>query len=370
MEIRSEPWFEYYIGMVTYLLTLDSAYVREGYESVKEGTLKWVAQYCERRFDEWSALRKDSVRSLCMLLEYPRIISQGTGRKISDVSNSKDEDESKATDTSGLAKEIEPWITVRLKPKSCTVFGREATFLDPAEPAAVLSTLQNRIQLCLFSWPTKTPSHLPVDNDSNRDNNSNHNINYSNGVNDRTQGMASNLPAWILIVQSIQGAIEKVTAKMTTFLQLQSQRQLSSRSRKQLEAMKPLVPGWLGMLAGCLAMVEHFVLVRGPPVSLEMKHGAQLLPLPCSAVVAENGRATTKGKVASKGNVYSSSNNRGGDGAVGTEGPMVDRSSAAEIRLRLAIVNFLNKFVSNFERVKLPTIEAAWEDLLKTVDHL
>ncbi|KAF9925155.1 Histone deacetylase hda1 [Linnemannia zychae] len=46
-----------------------------------------------------------------------------------------------------------------------------------------------------------------------------------------------------------------------------------------------------------------------------------------------------------------------------------ETSSAEEIQLRLAIVNFLNKFVSNFERVKLGMIEAAWLDLTKVVDR-
>lgn len=344
-DIRSEPWFGYYLGVVVFLLTLKSTAIPGECGAVAVQTREWVQMYTERRFDEWSALRKETVRALCVLLEYPGAVLQDKKSKEGEADAGVVGDD--ITDgVVAAAEESEKtgWIILRLKPKLSVVFSSEATF-DTED--ANLSTVQDRIRICLSAWVTRTTpiAQLPHNN----------NVNSEEG---EIQGMASNMQAWILIVQSIQAATEKVTTKMRIFLELQRQRQLSSRSRKQLEAMRPLVPGWLGMLAGCLALVEHFVLLAE---DVGMKVGV-------SSDRKEKGgqERNTLSKVNYGNNIKNNKNVKKG-GEEKAAGSVVDKSSAAEIRLRLAMVNFLNKFVSNFERVKLPMIEAAWLDLVKSV---
>ncbi|KAF9129703.1 hypothetical protein BGW39_003893 [Mortierella sp. 14UC] len=130
--------------------------------------------------------------------------------------------------------------------------------------------------------------------------------------------------------------------------------------RAMLEAMRPLVPGWLGMLAGCLALVERFVLVEG-----RSWEDSGVVGYPRSSGKCNSNGSADKESVKANG---SNNKNKKDDSKVA--GMVVDKSSVAEIHLRLATVNFLNKFVSNFERVKLPMIEAAWLDLVKAVDPL
>ncbi|KAG0289988.1 hypothetical protein BGZ96_006528 [Linnemannia gamsii] len=354
-DIRTgQPWFDYYLGVVVFLLTLDSVTISKEYESVAAETRGWVRMYAERRFDEWSALRKETVRALCVILEYPRAVLQDVGSSKEggvEAVNAIDNG-----DCPVVAEVYDPeWITLRLKPRLSVVFANEDTF--KTKEANNLSTVQDRIMVCLSAWTTR-PNISSTQNLTNKN---------KNEEDKDIQGMASNLPAWILIVQSVQAAANKVTIKMTGFLELQKQRQLSSRSRKQLECMKPLVPGWLGMLVGCLALIEHFVL-------LAEEEGEK------GTVVALSGRKDEnhdKGFDSVNGNgiIDNSNNSKKKNGKMGkgeeekVAGTVVDKSSAAEIRLRLAIVQFLNKFVSNFERVKLPMIEAAWLDLVKSVDY-
>ncbi|KAF9906726.1 hypothetical protein EC991_000318 [Linnemannia zychae] len=342
-DIRTAPWFEYYLGLVVFFLTLDLTAVPERYKSLAEGVQKWVEGYSERRFDEWPAVRKETVRAFCGLFEYPEAISQyhvdgsGCGGGADTVVNE------------GAGS----WIDLRLKPESSVVFANEKIF----DLGTKNATLQEQMQACHSAWPNRTlsqslPQTLP--HISNGD------PNIANRNSGDVQGMASNLSAWLLIVQSIQTATDKVTTKMATFLELQSQRQLSSRSRKQLEAMRPLVPGWLGMLAGCLALVERFVLVEGQ--SLE-KSGS----VGCTR---NSSNSNGKGETDSDNSEPSGIGNKNKNKDKKASGTVLDRSSVAEIQLRLAMVNFLNKFVSNFERVKLPMIEAAWLDLVKAVSPL
>lgn len=352
---NDQPWFDYYLGVVVFLLTLDSATISKEYESVAEETQGWVRMYSERRFDEWSALRKETVRALCMVLEYPRAVLQ-------DVGSSKEGEVEAVNGTDNgdctvVAEVYEPeWITLRLKPRLSVVFANEGAFKTEVNN---LSTLQDRIRICLSAWPTR-PNISSTQNSLGK----------SRDEKDKgIQGMASNLPAWILIVQSVQVATNKVKTKMVDFSELQRKRQLSSRSRKQLECMKLLVPGWLGMLVGCLALVEQFVLLAEEGDKDEK-----------GMVVASSGRRDENHDkafdgVIGNGNNDNSNNGKKKNGKKGKEeevkvaGTVMDKSSAAEIRLRLVIVQFLNKFVSNFERVKLPMIEAAWLDLVESVDY-
>ncbi|KAF8945650.1 hypothetical protein BGZ47_002256 [Haplosporangium gracile] len=352
-DIRKEPWFDYYLGIVVSLLTLDMTTVPGEYGSMAEETRKWVRMYTERRFDEWSAIKKETVRALCMLLEYHAVVLQDASGKEGDVED--DVIDEGASSGVGTAKGVEEsgWITLRLKPKMSVVFSGEESFdTDDVN----LLTAQDRIRRCLSAWPTRT---INTQNTSPNSNPNNNNSNEDGGI----RGMASNLPAWMLIVQSIQVSTEKVTTKMRTFLKLQRQRQLSSRSRRQLETMRPLVPGWLGMLAGCLALVEHFVIL--PEEDVDMKVG----------VWSDRKKEGSQGNnTPDKVDISDNRNNSMKNGKKGEEekaaGVIVDKSSAVEIRLRLAIVNFLNKFVSNFERVKLPTIEAAWLDFVEAVEPI
>ncbi|KAG9064620.1 hypothetical protein KI688_002878 [Linnemannia hyalina] len=347
-DIRSEPWFGYYLGVVVFLLTLDLTAVPGKCEAVAEETREWMRMYTERRFDEWSAIRKETARAFCVLLEYPGAVLQDTESKEGEAEAGVVGDDI----TEGFAATVETnekteWIILRLKPKLSVVFSSEANF-DKAD--VNLFTVQDRIRICLSAWATRTNpiAQLPP---------LNNNINNEEGD---IQGMASNMQAWILIVQSIQAAAEKVTTKMRTFLELQRQRQLSSRSRKQLEAMRPLVPGWLGMLAGCLALVEHFVLLAE---DVDMNVG-----VPSDRKEKGVQGSDTLDKANDSNNIKNNKKDVEKGGEEKVAGSVGDKSSAAEIRLRLAMVNFLNKFVSNFERVKLPMIEAAWLDLVKSVN--
>lgn len=333
--------------MVVFLLTLDSTNVPVGCKTVAEETRVWVQMYTERRFDEWSAIRKETVRALCLLLEYPGAVLQETKCKEGEAEAGVVGDDI----IDGVAAAVEEsektgWIILRLKPELSVVFSSEMNF-DTED--ASLSTVQDRIRICLSAWANRTSPIAQQPSHSNIFNNEEGEI----------QGMANNMQAWILIVQSIQAATEKVTTKMRVFLELQRQRQLSSRNRKQLEVMRPLVPGWLGMLAGCLALVEHFVLLA-EDVGMKVN---------VSSDRKERGSqgSNTPDMVNDLSNIKNSKRNVKKGGEEKAAGSVVDKSSSAEIRLRLAMMNFLSKFVSNFERVKLPMIEAAWLELVKSV---
>ena len=202
-DIRSEPWFGYYLGVVVFLLTLDSTAVPGGCEAVTEETREWVRMYTEPRFDEWSTIRKETVRALCVLLEYPGAVLQDTKGKEGEVEVGVVGNDI----TEGVAAAVEEnektgWIILRLKPKLSVVFSSEVTF-DTED--VNLSTVQDWIRICLSAWATRTTSiaQLPP-----------HNNNISNDDGE-IQGMASNMQAWIQIDASAPappGAVQRRSA--------------------------------------------------------------------------------------------------------------------------------------------------------------
>jgi hypothetical protein len=111
------------------------------------------------------------------------------------------------------------------------------------------------------------------------------------------------------------------------------------------------------MLKGCLVLVEHFVLNPTYPPDRALLPDTEIRIVPDMAHAND-----TSGRIDRKEPTRMPSD------AATTE---TDKSSSAdEILLRLKITTFVDKFVSNFDRVKLNMIEPVWEELVKTVAAL
>ncbi|KAF9356547.1 hypothetical protein BGX34_009868 [Mortierella sp. NVP85] len=310
VDITRQPWFNYYTGLVVHLLCKYLPSTSGSHQEAKDHT-SWIAEHTCCRFDEWSVLKRETARCQSLLLEYSALVSAYT---FSDAGNNEDSNSSKSVSSP-------PSIDLILAYDDAIVFSSQEDLSE--------SSLESQLWSCLSSWPGVK---LAEDN----------------------AFATSNLSAWILIVQSIQSAIQKVTAKIKALSEQLRQRQLSSRSRKQFEGMKPVMPRLLGMLKGCLVLVEHFVLNPTYPP------GRALLPDTGVRIVPDMANANeTSDSIDRKEPTRMPSN------AAKTE---TDKSSSAdEILLRLKITTFVDKFVSNFDRVKLNMIEPVWEELVKTV---
>ncbi|KAF9958802.1 hypothetical protein BGZ72_010864 [Mortierella alpina] len=310
-DISAEPWFGYYMGLITHLLrrSLPDSLEETGQDVLNQCT-SWIANYSTCHFDDWAILKKEVARCQTLLAAYHSTVT---------ITN-------ESLDDNHLAS----WegVDIILKPQFSVLFSNQQIF--------ALASLEDQIQECLDAWQPTNP----------------HDVGESM--------FGGNLPAWILIIQSIQEAIQKVSLKVLTLAKQLRNRQLSSRSRKQFEAMRPMVPRLLGMLVGCLALVEHFVLrmpgtpkVPSCPTSRESRSRT---PQVISVDALSPGASTP----ATPSTPLPTCNSKSGTPA--------DRSAAAEIRLRSKLTTFVDKFVSNFDRVKLTLIESAWEDLLRGVD--
>ncbi|KAF9094123.1 Histone deacetylase hda1 [Mortierella sp. AM989] len=317
LDVTKETWFGYYAGLTIYLLHKYSSEISESISERIMRYISWKDQYFECRFDERSILKRETAHCQMLLAEYVDFV---VGSRADVVRADNDSD----------VLNPEVGVEIILSLDGATVFSNK-------DSVSGHIPLESRLQSSLFSWSI-VPSMSPT-----------------------ASMFSSNLPAWILIVQSIQGAIEKVTLKVRTLSEQLSLRQLSSRARKQFENMKPLIPRLLGMLIGCLAVVEHFVLTppqRTPALSL--LDGS-------SAEGGERLEAKLEGlSISASGKTSPSTLGLGNN----SSGGATDKSSADEIMLRLKISTFIDKFVSNFDRVKLSSIEPAWEELAKCIEAL
>ncbi|KAI7829775.1 hypothetical protein BC939DRAFT_440552, partial [Gamsiella multidivaricata] len=321
MDITKSPWFSYYSGLIIFLLNKYTPPSSASLSDEIAGCTSWINQYSTCRFDEWSALRKEAAHCQATLVQYDSYSSATFT-----MTNEHDS-----------STEFTPTIEVIFKFDDAAVFSNTASFSSE-------QTFQFQLRTSLAAWPAEKPDDPAV------------------------ATFANNLPAWIIIIQSIHAAILRVTGKIMTLSEQLTQRQLSSRSRKQFEAMRPMVPRFLGMLVGCLALVEHLVLTptsqpppSSPAIGLDGPTGDYGV-LQKSQIIS----ASTEGEFSplipstTAASTVSSINN----------GSAVDKSSVAEIQLRLKITTFVDKFVSNFDRVKLSMIEPAWEDLQKNAQGL
>jgi len=286
-DIRADPWFHCYLGLVLHLLRQHIPAHQLANDHLTPACTRcedWIDQYSTTRFDEWSALKKEATQCLLSLTKYRSI-----AKTLDDAAKT-------------------PWVRKMDRPE----IGRATIFPD-VEKLSLLST-KDQVVACGRAWPASNPQ----------------------------SSFGSNISAWILILQSIQVATEKVTTKIATFTEQLERRQLSSRARRQLEQMQLVIPGLLGMLTDCLVLVEQLVLATTGDSTL-------------------NGMAVPQGtKTAGTSPGVVAMTSTGGDAAV-------DRSSAGEIQLRLRITTFVDKFVSLFERVKLEMIESAWQQMDKEV---
>ncbi|KAF9343991.1 hypothetical protein BGX26_004942 [Mortierella sp. AD094] len=320
VDVTKETWFGYYIGLIIYLLL---TYIQDP-EMVPEKAMhytSWIDQYSECRFDERSILKKETLRCQMLLADYVDFVvnsKAGTGE----------------LDSEGDKPEPELGIEIIFNIDGAAVFSNESSFSGQI-------SIEDRLRASFSSWSLTVPTTSPT-----------------------TSTLSSNLPAWILIVQSIQGAIEKVTLKIRTLSEQLALRQLSSRSRKQFENMKPLIPRLLGTLIGCLAIVEQSVLTP-------TKIAPALSQLDVLSVVEREDSSVSTGGVEVKLrelSISAGTSDKSNSGISSTGA--TDKSSAEEILLRLKITTFVDKFVSNFDRVKLNLIEPAWEELEKSAEVL
>ncbi|GJJ74987.1 hypothetical protein EMPS_07345 [Entomortierella parvispora] len=289
-DIRGDPWFHCYLGLVLHLFRQHIPAHQLANDHLTPACTRcedWIDQYSRTRFDEWSALKKEATQCLFSLTKYrsiAKMLDDGTTKQ---------------------------WIR-QIDRQGCD----QATIFPDLERMSWLST-KDQLVACARAWPESNPQ----------------------------SPFGSNISAWILILQSIQVATDRVTTKIATFTEQLERRQLSSRARRQFEQMRPIIPGLLGMLADCLVLIEYLVFSGVVESTLDNTTALQ----------------GTKTVAISKGTTVMTST--GGDMAI-------DRSSVGEIQLRLRITTFVDKFVSLFERVKLELIESAWEQMDREVRPL
>ncbi|KAF9204488.1 hypothetical protein BGZ49_005243 [Haplosporangium sp. Z 27] len=303
LDVTKEAWFGYYIGLVVYLLY---KYLPGNSEEIPEGVkqyILWKDQYSEYRFDERSIVKRETSRCQTLLAKYVQFLASSTV--------GSEEAAEKSDSVSG--------IEIVLSFDSNAIFTKLESFSGKVPLESLLSE-------SISAWSSSS-TMLHKGPTASR--------------------FSSNLPAWILIVQGVQNAIEKVTTKIRTFSEQLALRQLSSRSRKQFENMKPLIPRLLGMLIGCLAIVERVVLIQDENLKVNFSGSTEGI----------------EARLEEKGSFR--------DGRInGDNASVVDKSSKEEIMLRLKITTFVDKFISNFDSVKLNLIEPAWKELENSVELL
>ncbi|KAG0264438.1 hypothetical protein BG011_006797 [Mortierella polycephala] len=309
MDVTPEPWFDLYARLIVHILAQYMTLEDGSACTFLDENASWIKQYTTSHFDEWSVLMKEAARCHSLLSSYLSIKTHST---------SKDDDQADACE----------WIEIIHRPKGAIVFTSIEIML--------LQHSKERLLKCLSSWRS------------------------GKSKDSGALAYANNIPAWILIFQGIQFAIQKVTIKISTLSQQLVQRQLSSRARKQFESMRPQIPRLLGMLAGCLALIEHFVLaIPDEEAILRSSHsysaGAASTPTPSSSSSSSPSPSPSPSPSTS---------------GINSNTIAADMSTATEIQLRSRISMFVEKFVSNFDRGKMNMIEPVWEDLLKSVEVL
>ncbi|KAG0045801.1 hypothetical protein BGZ83_008981 [Gryganskiella cystojenkinii] len=316
-DITMDPWFNCYVGLVIHLLyrhipahelaTEHLCLASDDYEL-------WISLYTTTRFDEWAALKKEAARCLVHLTKYRAIAVS-----LLDAGQESSHDFPRI-----------PWVTKPTDRSSSWSCGELSVF-NNLETFSTLS-IQELVVVCDQAWPSSCP---------------------------QSSRFSCNIPAWIMILQSIQFATEKVTSKIMTYSEQLKQRTLSSRGRKQLDQIRPLVPGFLGMLTDCLVLIEQLVMSTSSALSTDSSSERQQEP-------QQPTRSTTGVPATTTRPVLESSHTPEGKTII----QVIDRSSTSEIQLRLRITTFVDQFVSQFEKVKLELIPLAWEQMDKHVGLL
>ncbi|KFH67299.1 hypothetical protein MVEG_06034 [Podila verticillata NRRL 6337] len=270
-DIKQEPWLEFFsvliLGLLEHSMTAENDICSSEHRAALDVAHACLHNYTSTRFDEWTVARRETMRCFSLFAIYRDL----------DI----------WLDASWI--EIVPLI------KGVSVFSLEN--LDSR-------SLPGQLSRAVMAWPIRAPTN-PA----------------------QAIGSMNNLPAWIIIVQRIQDCISKVTLKMSSLSEQLQKRQLSSRSRKQFEAMKPVMPRLMGMLVSCLCLVEQCVLVgaKKEPTASAIADGLHLL---------------------------------------------AEGASQEDIQVRSRLTMFVDKFASNFERAKLNLMEPAWDDLAKGIASL
>ncbi|KAG0305926.1 hypothetical protein BGZ98_003292 [Dissophora globulifera] len=362
-DVTVAPWFNYYIGVVIYLLGKDGDIHESQLLSDIERYTSWISNYNGCRFEEWSVLRREVARCQFLLAKYSsQMATIETTASAAVAATDHDSDPS-----DGLAESKSATLSILLKFQDAPVFSSQESFSKtPIEDLL-------RKSLALWLAGEKRPAE--------------------DGA--RSLSMANNLSAWTTIIQSIHSSIQRAMEKITTLSEQLMQRQLSSRNRKRFEEMKPQIPRLLGMLVGCLALVEHYVLT--PSTKAAEPLPANLTTEAVAAVAATAGFLSAEDTIRQGGplaasdtltalatedmsnSAFSSSPSSSSsiasrsstpNAGSGTAAAAVDKSGVNEIILRLKITTFVDKFASNFDRAKWDMIGAAWEDLVDAVKAL
>ncbi|KAG0099552.1 hypothetical protein BGZ93_007067 [Podila epicladia] len=274
-DIKQEPWFEFYavliLGLLKHSMTEENDICFAEHRDALDIAHTCIRNYTSTRFDEWTVARRETMRCFSLLSSYRNLV---------------------------FLPEV-PWIEITPLIKGDSVFSVEN--LDSR-------SLQVQLSKALMAWPIRPTTGRTTDSE-------------------QAIGSMHNLPAWIIIIQRVQDCLSKVTFKILSLSKQLQKRQLSSRSRKQFEAMKPLMPRLMGMLVNCLCLVEQHVLV----CAKESK-----VMSPCST----------------------------------EDLSLLERASQEDIQVRSQLTMFVDKFASNFERAKLNLMDVAWEDLAKGIAGL
>ncbi|KAG0034856.1 hypothetical protein BGZ81_002622 [Podila clonocystis] len=269
-DIKQEPWFEFYavltLGLLQHSMTAKSEICFREHRDVLDIEHTCIRNYTSTRFDEWTVTRRETMRCFSLLAIY---------RNLAFLSEA-------------------PWIEIVPLIKGSSVFSLENLGSR---------SLPDQLSKALAVWPIRSTTDVATGSG-------------------QAIGSMNNLPAWIIIIQRIQDCISNVTLKMMSLSEQLQKRQLSSRSRKQFETMKSVMPRLMGMLVNCLCLVEQRVLVCAKESKITEDLG------------------------------------------------LLERASQEDIQVRSRLTMFVDKFASNFERAKLNLMEAAWEDLAKGIAGL
>ncbi|KAG0352684.1 hypothetical protein BG005_007906 [Podila minutissima] len=270
-DIKQEPWLEFYVvlilGLLQHSMTAKNDICFGEHRNALDIAHTCIRNYISTRFDEWTVARRETMRCFSLLASYRNLVF------LSEAS----------------------WIEIAPLIKGDSAFSLEN--LDSR-------LLPDQLSKALMAWPIR----LTTDSG-------------------QAIGSTHNLPAWIIIIQRIQDCIYKVTRKILSLSEQLQKRQLSSRSRKQFEAMKPVMPRLMGMLVNCLCLVEQRVLVCAKELKVMSSCSTEDLGL-------------------------------------------LERASQEDIQVRSQLTMFVDKFASNFERAKLNLMDVAWEDLAKGIAGL
>ncbi|KAF9970861.1 hypothetical protein BGZ73_006287 [Actinomortierella ambigua] len=325
-DITDRGWFHMYLGLVLSLLAYfpqndirpnENASARSSYDTLMASIDTWVAQYTVLGYDDFAFLKKDLLRSLWTLWTNSATVAAIAAA------------EERADSDMGDVTLVHPLFCQSLKeqagaPRIALMFNK------PVERGAIDDVLEEAVK----AWHHPRPDNV----------------------------FTQSLSGWSTLMQGIQQALEKTSAKFETFHEEEASGKISTRKWRQLAAMKDALPRLWGMMAACLALVEWLVIYQLDEDGASVEHASiQTHPILVIPPVRGGKGSEINGTVGAGGAEQQPQQQQQQQSMRSAE--WAARVSKQEVQLRVKLMAFVDRFVISIERFSLEAVEQAWGSL-------